>query len=52
METTGLTCKIPLELHNQIREEIYASGSTVSKFIEMATTSKHPRPRTATRKSP
>lgn len=35
METKGITCKIPLELHNRISEEIRASGSTMSKFIEM-----------------
>lgn len=35
METKGVTCKIPLELHNRISEEIRASGSTMSKFIEM-----------------
>lgn len=32
METKGITCKIPLELHNRISEEIRASGSTMSKF--------------------
>lgn len=35
METKGVTCKIPLELHNRISEEIRASGSTMGKFIEM-----------------
>lgn len=35
METKGLTCKIPLELHNQISEDIRAAETTVSKFIEM-----------------
>lgn len=39
METKGVTCKIPLELHNQISEEIRASGSTMSRFIEMVITS-------------
>ncbi len=39
METKGVTCKIPLELHNRISEEIRASGSTMSKFIEMVITS-------------
>lgn len=39
METKGVTCKIPLELHNRISEEIRASGSTMSKFIEMVLTS-------------
>lgn len=38
METKGITCKIPLELHNRISEEIRASGSTMSKFIEMVIT--------------
>ncbi len=35
METKGVTCKIPLELHNQISEEIRETESTMSKFIEM-----------------
>ena len=35
METKGVTCKIPLELHNQISEEIRERESTMSKFIEM-----------------
>lgn len=35
METKGITCKIPQELHAKITEEIRASGSTMSKFIEM-----------------
>ena len=35
METKGVTCKIPLELHNQISEEIREKESTMSKFIEM-----------------
>lgn len=39
MEMKGVTCKIPLELHNQISEEIRASGSTMGKFIEMVITS-------------
>ena len=39
METKGVTCKIPLELHNRISEEIRASGSTMSRFIEMVITS-------------
>ena len=29
------TCKIPLELHNRISEEIRETESTMSKFIEM-----------------
>lgn len=35
METKGVTCKIPLELHNQISEEIRETESTMSRFIEM-----------------
>ena len=35
METKGVTCKIPLELHNRISEEIRETESTMSKFIEM-----------------
>ncbi len=35
METKGVTCKIPLELHNRISEEIRQTESTMSKFIEM-----------------
>ena len=35
METKGLTCKIPLDLHNQISEEIRETESNMSKFIEM-----------------
>ena len=35
METKGVTCKIPLDLHNQISEEIRDTESTMSKFIEM-----------------
>ena len=34
METKGLTCKIPLELHDRITEEIRQNESTMSKFIE------------------
>ena len=34
METKGDTCKIPLELHNRISEEIRETESTMSKFIE------------------
>ena len=34
METKGLTCKISLDLHNRITEEIRQSESTMSKFIE------------------
>ena len=35
METKGITCKIPLELHNRISEKIRGTESTMSKFIEM-----------------
>ena len=35
METKGVTCKIPLDLHNRISEEIREMESTMSKFIEM-----------------
>ena len=35
METKGLTCRLPLDLHNRISEEIREMESTVSKFIEM-----------------
>ena len=38
METKGVTCKIPLELHNKISEEIRETESTMSKFIEMIIT--------------
>ena len=34
METKGVTCKIPLDLHNRISEEIRETESTMSKFIE------------------
>ena len=34
METKGLTCKIPLDLHNRISEEIKQNESTMRKFIE------------------
>ena len=35
METKGVTCKIPLELHNRISEEIRETETTMSKFMEM-----------------
>lgn len=35
MEMKGITCKIPLDLHNRISEEIRESESTMGKFIEM-----------------
>ena len=38
METKGVTCKIPLELHNRISDEIRETESTMSKFIEMIIT--------------
>ena len=34
METKGVTCKIPLDLHNRISAEIRDAESTMSKFIE------------------
>ena len=34
METKGLTCKIPLDLHDRITAEIRQNESTMSKFIE------------------
>ena len=34
METKGVTCKIPLDLHNRITGEIRQNESTMSKFIE------------------
>ena len=35
MEMKGITCKIPLELHNRISDEIRELESTMGKFIEM-----------------
>lgn len=35
MEMKGITCKIPLELHNRISDEIRETESTMGKFIEM-----------------
>ena len=35
METKGITCKIPLELHERISEEIRETETTMSQFIEM-----------------
>ena len=35
MELKGITCRIPLELHNQISEEIQEMGSTMGQFIEV-----------------
>ena len=34
METKGITCRIPLELHRKITEEMRAQGITVGQFIE------------------
>lgn len=34
VEMKGITCKIPLELHQQISREIQEKGMTVGKFIE------------------
>ena len=33
METKGITCKIPLDLHEQISEEMRESGRTVSQYM-------------------
>lgn len=35
METKGITCKIPLDLHEQISEEMRESGRIVSQYMEM-----------------
>ena len=35
MEQKGITCRIPLELHNRISGEIREMGSTMCQFIEM-----------------
>ena len=35
MELKGITCRIPLELHNRISGEIREVGSTMCQFIEM-----------------
>ena len=40
METKGVTCKIPLELHNRISEEIRETESTMSKFSQQSETGK------------
>ena len=34
METKGITCRIPLELHQKITEEMRSQGITVGQFIE------------------
>ena len=36
MELKGVTCRIPLELHNRISEEIREMESTMGQFIEMS----------------
>ena len=38
MEQKGLTCKIPLDLHKRISEEMKQQGLTMGKFIEMLIT--------------
>ena len=35
METKGITCKIPLELHQQASREMQEREMTVSQYIEM-----------------
>lgn len=35
METKGITCKIPLDLHERISEEMRESEMTVSQYMEM-----------------
>lgn len=35
METKGITCKIPLDLHERISEELREFGRTVSQYMEM-----------------
>ena len=35
METKGVTCKIPLDLHQRASEEIREKGMTVSQYIEL-----------------
>ena len=35
MELKGITCRIPLELHNRISGEIREMESTMGQFIEM-----------------
>lgn len=34
METKNLSCKLPLDLHQKMSEDIKTAGSTVSQFIE------------------
>ena len=35
METKGITCKIPLDLHNRISGEMREKELTVSQYIEL-----------------
>ena len=35
METKGVTCKIPLDLHQRASEEMREKGITVSQYIEL-----------------
>ena len=35
METKGITCKIPLDLHSRISEEMREKELTVSQYIEL-----------------
>lgn len=37
METKGITCKIPLDLHNRISGEMREKELTVSQYIELVT---------------
>lgn len=34
METKGITCRIPLALHQRVSEDIRQEGSTMNRFIE------------------
>lgn len=45
MEQKGLTCKIPLDLHKRISEEMKQQGLTMGKFIEMLITEHYNYPR-------
>lgn len=51
METKGITCKIPLELHNRISEEIRETESTMGKFIEMIINEHYAKEETSMSKS-
>ena len=35
MQTKNLSCKLPLDLHQKMSEDIKAAGVTVSQFIEL-----------------